>query len=93
MNINDKIKEIWEAKINVKIDLKNIEAVFLDDVEFDQNSNDSIYRESRGLYSWSAHYDNWRNVFPMKDANYVKEFKTLNGAKRNFIKSYLKGNI
>lgn len=27
-------------------------------------------------------------IYPMKDANYVKYFKTINGMKRNFLKRY-----
>ena len=43
-------------------------------------------------YSWIAyaHQNNWRACFPMKNTNYVKFFKTISGAKRNFIKHGLR---
>ncbi len=45
-------------------------------------------------YSWTMEY-NYRvagctgYIFPMKDSNYVKKFKTESGARRNFYKKYV----
>lgn len=52
------------------------------------------YHKGEGLeYSWSAEYS-FKNigcvgyVYPLRSSNYVQTFKTLKGAKRNFIKRY-----
>ena len=83
------IETINIAKLNEKILLKQY-GHFFDYVYFEQTSLNSLYLEERGLYTWVAQSDGWRTTFPMKNITYVKFFKTLKGAKRNFIKSYIK---
>ena len=46
------------------------------------------HKSIAGMFSWTS-YTGWRTTFPMESSNYVKYFKTLKGAKRNFIKNYV----
>ena len=82
------IEKINNVKLGEKILLKQYGHI-LDYVYFDQTPLSTLYFEERGLYSWVAQTDGWRSVFPMKNTTYVKFFKTLKGAKRNFIKLYI----
>lgn len=85
-------KEINNAKLDERIDLGKYNHSYLSEVRFEQTPMTSLYYETRGLYSWVAHTNSMyshRTVFPMKNTTYVKFFKTLKGAKRNFIKSYI----
>lgn len=53
---------------------------------------DTLLENGKLLYTWSSESKgSVINIYPMKNSNYVKYFKTLAGAKRNFIKqlSYL----
>jgi len=88
MDYTNLIERIMSAKVDEIINLKEYD-LGLTSVEFDQNPLDTYIAADRGLYSWVAKRG-WRCEFPMKDSQYVKQFKTLNGAKRNFINSYLK---
>lgn len=89
MDKQNLINKIWEVKLNEKIDLKIID---LDYVRFEQVRIDSLNIELRGQYSWVAQKDGYWGIFPMKNGEYVKFFKTLAGAKRNFIKRYITNN-
>lgn len=69
------VDAISNAKVGEEI---NIDATRFDTVEFS-------YREQLG-YSWTARIRNdWHYMRPTS-GNLVKFFKTLAGAKRNFIK-------
>jgi len=84
------INKILEAKINEEIILDHN---YLEKVKFEYmpNSSDEYVREHP--YSWVAYtissYSH-RTIFPMRNSTYVTFFKTLIGAKRNFIRNYLK---
>lgn len=76
-------------KIGEKLDLESYGQA-LKWVYFDGRE----YHKGEGIeYCWSAEYS-WKNrgvvgyVHPLRSSNYVQTFKTLNGAKRNFIKRY-----
>ena len=71
------MREILEAELEKEILLPENSYYFK--VRFTHDSSG---------YSWVAYggTERWRAYYPMKDGNYVKFFKTLNGAKRNFIK-------
>jgi len=76
---------INEAKINQEINLSEYNHDYLSLVKFD-------FTKELG-YSWHGECNSpysYRPVFPLVNSNYVKFFKTLKGAKRNFIKQYLK---
>lgn len=86
------IKKINNIKLNEKIPLEELGHTYLKYVYFDQTSLTSLDYETRGKYSWVAETNSMyshRTIFPMRNYNYVKFFKTLKGAKRNFIKSYI----
>jgi hypothetical protein len=87
MNNADKV---LNAKIDEEIILNHdyIEKVRFKDFT---NSCDNYVREHP--YSWVAYTTSTyshRTIFPMRNSTYVSFFKTLIGAKRNFIKNYLK---
>jgi hypothetical protein len=76
---------IENANIGHNIELESMGHI-LEHVSFDLDS---------GEYSWIAKisFKNTGNVgyeHPMKNSNYVKTFKTLAGAKRNFLKRWNK---
>jgi len=76
---------IEKAKSEERIKLKGHS--YLKEVRFifeDVTIGDKTY-----FYSWVAHTTNNRIVFPMASVHNVKFFKTLKGAKRNFIKNYI----
>jgi len=80
------------VKIGEQINLKELGHNYLEYVRFEsyENSTDREIRQSP--YSWVAQTNSeysHRTVFPMRTSTYVKFFKTLKGAKRNFIKSYI----
>ena len=86
------IETINYAKIGEQINLKKLGHDYFQYVGFEsyENSTDREIRQSP--YSWVAQTNSeysYRTVFPMKTSTYVKFFKTLKGAKRNFIKSYI----
>ena len=77
--------------MNIPILILKFNHSYLRQVRFTQEpirAND--FENINGKYSWVA-YTTWRPVRPMKNVNYVAFFKTLKGAKRNFIRNYLKG--
>ena len=86
----DNLNKILNAKINEEIFLEHY---YIKKIRFNfcPNSIDEYVREHP--YSWVAYttssYNN-RVIFPMRNSNYVNFFKTLEGAKRNFIRTYLK---
>lgn len=84
------VEKILNTRINEKIILDNF---YIAEVRFDYmpNSSDEFVREHP--YSWVAYTTSaysHRTIFPMKTGQYVNFFKTLIGAKRNFIRTYLK---
>lgn len=86
------IERINNAKLEERLDLRKYNHSYLSEVRFEQTSITSMDYETRGLYSWVAYTNSMyshRTVFPMRTSTYVKFFKTLKGAKRNFIKSYI----
>lgn len=94
INIDELLKEIDNAKINEEINLEKYNHTSLERMRFTQESeiSNGYNCETRGKYSWVA-YNNgnysYRTVFP-SSGNYVTFFKTLAGAKRNFINRYIK---
>ncbi len=94
--INERIllKKIENIEIEEEIYLGDFKHYYLEDVKFTQEpirANDC--ENLNGKYSWVAHCNreySHRIVFPMRNTNYVAFFKTLKGAKRNFIKGYIK---
>jgi len=89
------IEKILKVDVNVEITLNSN---FIEKVKFEKEEliNDPKY--SNGIYyTWSAYskFNNWKAIFPLLSHGmngYVKFFKTLIGAKRNFIRKYLKEN-
>ena len=83
-------KKIIDAKPNEKIELPGHlyykEVMF--DEEFEMRGFDNDKRVLVG-YCWSAYDKNEISSFPMRTSEIVKIFKTLLGAKRNFIKKHL----
>jgi len=84
------IDKVSNAKINEEIILDHD---YIEKVRFNYmpNSIDEYIREHP--YSWVAYTTSaysHRTIFPMKSGQIVNFFKTLMGAKRNFIKGYLK---
>lgn len=82
-----KLKQIENANINEEIEINDY---YIKNVKFTQeNSKPNRYNEeTRGKYSWIAKltdYYSYRTIFPERN-NYVLFFKTLKGAKKNFIK-------
>lgn len=78
------IREIERVGANEKIDLKGTNF----------NYNYIVFDKHDEGFSWSMErsWENTRNVgyvFPMKGSQYIKMFKTLNGAKSNLIKNYV----
>jgi hypothetical protein len=80
------ISAINAATVDQKIELETSDH-FFKWVEFE-------YDKYEDEFCWTAERS-WKNtervgyVFPSKSSNIVKSFKTLKGAKRNFIKSYM----
>ena len=86
--MND-IDKVLNSKVNEEMFLDNS---FIYKVKFEIETLLTEPKYKNGTYySWTAYSQSqkWRCFFPMKDTNYVKFFKTLNGAKRNFIRTYL----
>jgi len=81
-------EKILKAKPEEEILIKHD---YIEKVRFFSNSSDEYVREH--LYSWVAYTTSeyyHRTIFPMRNSTYVAFFKTLEGAKRNFIRVYLK---
>uniref|UniRef100_A0A6H2A5X9 Uncharacterized protein n=1 Tax=viral metagenome TaxID=1070528 RepID=A0A6H2A5X9_9ZZZZ len=69
------------AKVSEKIGLTEFKTSY-SNVRFTENIENYTI-----MYSWSAGSKNSiMNVYPMRDSQNVKFFKTLNGAKRNFLR-------
>lgn len=84
MNYEEFAKAINELPANTNLDLK-AENLHIERISFDSKGG--------GEFGWIAcrNYSVCRNVgyiHPMANANYVKTFKTLAGAKRNAIKYF-----
>lgn len=80
------------AKIGARIDLKKFGHSYLQYVKFESWEHSTDRDRKEKPYSWVAQTNSMyshRTVFPTKSINYVKFFKTLKGAKRNFLKSYI----
>ena len=71
-------ERIEAAQVNETVDLHNLD-LWVDDVRFDQDTDG---------YTWCAH-DGWQTEFPTR-GQWVIFFKTLAGAKRNFLRRYQK---
>lgn len=85
MNRIELIELINKIEPNINIELEEFGYIFKW-IKFEKNSD--------GTFCWSAErsYKNDGSVgyvFPMLNVSMVKSFKTLKGAKRNFIKHYL----
>lgn len=80
---------IIDLDVNVTLDLEKY-GKYLKDVRFSCRE----YNKGEGLrYSWTASISHKNSgmvgyVHPLRTSNYVQLFKTLKGAKRNFIKRY-----
>lgn len=77
------IEKVLQANIDIKIDLENHS--YISNVKF-------FFTPSENWYSWSAETTsqyNRRIIYPSANNENIKIFKTLAGAKRNFIKNYL----
>jgi len=87
------LKEIENVKIDKEINLEKYNHTSLVKVRFTQEGLISNDEDTKGKYSWVAYnnsYYSYSTVFPIR-GQYVIFFKTLIGAKRNFIKSYIEG--
>ena len=74
---------INEAEIDKVIEIKDHN--YISNVKF-------FYTPSEKWYSWRAETlssYNKRIIYPMNNTSDILTFKTLNGARRNFIKRYL----
>jgi len=87
------VNKILNAKIDEEIIITHD---YIEKVKFtySPNSIDEFVREHP--YSWVAytnaeHYHT--TIFPMRSSSYVAFFKKELGAKRNFIKHYLKNDL
>jgi hypothetical protein len=82
--------KVLNAKINEEIIL---DYNYIEKIKFNYTPNSiSVYIREHP-YTWVAYTNTeyyHRTVFPMRNSVYVSFFKTLAGAKRNFIKTYLK---
>ena len=78
----DNLEKVLQAEVNTKVELNNHRHIRK--VEF-------FYTISEKWYSWRAYTDN-RSFYPSASSENIKTFKTLAGAKRNFIKGYLEND-
>ena len=70
---------IDNAKLEERVDLSEVNDI-IKSVKFEISSEG---------YIWSAkHWKLSSHIYPMRSQTYVKFFKTLSGAKRNFIRQY-----
>ena len=80
--LNDKevmIKQIIEAPLDMNIFL--VSHSYIKTVKF-------FYQIGENFFSWRAEAK-YHTIYPMKNTTDILTFKTLNGAKRNFIRGYL----
>lgn len=72
-------QRIEQAAVGQMIDISGLTSNY-GTVKFEDAGKD--------LYTWLAHPKSqpWRNIWPPKDSQYIKVFKTLSGAKRNFLR-------
>ena len=80
------INRIMEADINEDVDLSDIHP-YWKTVRFDYSKSELRLNDGAG-YCWRAASKSspYIGVYPMRNSQYVQIFKTLNGAKRNFIR-------
>jgi len=72
---------VMRAKVGEKIDLAELKT-FYSKVRFSENIENYTI-----MYCWMAESKNSiMNVYPMANSHDVKFFKTINGAKRNFLR-------
>lgn len=88
------IERVLNAKIDEEIFLKN-NYIYKIKFTIERLERDEPKYNAGAYYFWTAYSNDekWNSIFPMLTYGmdgYVKLFKTLNGAKRNFIKRYLK---
>jgi len=87
-DINDFEKAVMKMEVDVRYMLPKhypYESISID-IERDINMNHSGYSWwMNSNYNVSGHV---HSAYPMKDSQYIKVFKTINGAKRNLIKRY-----
>jgi hypothetical protein len=78
------LEQVQNAKVNETVNFP--ESFPLEYVEFDIRN----YGEEYDEYSWSTKKrGDWRHIFAYgSKANTVATFKTLQGAKRNFLKQF-----
>lgn len=81
MDRDELVAKIMSSEPGEKIDLTHYDRLYKEAI---------IDRESDGEFCWSLSYKDWpMNDYPMRSQNYVKTFKTINGARRNLIKRLL----
>lgn len=82
------IDKVLNAKINEKIILNNCSVI---EIRFESWINSTDEWIKKHPYTWVGYLvsNRWETIFPMRNTNYVAFFKTLAGAKRNFIRQYL----
>lgn len=77
MTKDEVLQKVNNAKVNELIDLTGYS--HYTEVMFDQDSDNK--------YCWTLKRNDWVGcIFPMKNTQYVKTFRTFNGAKRNLMK-------
>jgi hypothetical protein len=89
MNKIQILAQIEAVGLNTEVDVGNLGDTYYQTVRFTQEGFTSDY-ETRGKYSWIAKCNSnysHRTIFPTR-GNYVLFFKTLKGAKKNFLRRY-----
>lgn len=86
------VTKINNAKTGEQINLEKLGVNYIEYVRFESYEHSTDREIRQRPYSWVAQTNSMYShitVFPMRTSNYVKFFKTLKGAKRNFIKGYI----
>jgi len=84
------LAKIEVCNIGEEINIGELGDTYYETVRFTQESINPHYEETSGRYSWIAKCNSnysHRTAFPLR-GSYVIFFKTLKGAKRNFLKRY-----
>ncbi len=85
------INTINNIDINKELSLTEFEHKYIASIKFTQEPiRDNDWENLNGKYSWVAKSTYHRYIFPLRNSNYVSFFKTLQGAKRNFIRTHIK---
>ena len=82
--MEEEIKKIWNAELKERVELIHNSSCKEVRIDITSSLKDTPY-------SWVAYRKReyaGGSVFPMRNANEVAFFKTIKGAKRNFLKQY-----